>query len=83
MSLKPIIDNIANQADELLEGVTTRADARAAIAKQLTIRYPRLLGSEWGKVIDGVLSILNDESFFASASGSEKNDLDDDGIDDK
>ena len=46
MSIKPVIDDIADQADDFLDGVTTRADARAAISEQITIMYPPLTGSE-------------------------------------
>src|SRR6266498_421678 len=45
MSLKPVIADIADQADDFLEGVTTHSDARAAISEQLTIKYPALSGS--------------------------------------
>ena len=75
MSLKPIIADIADQADDFLEGVTTHADARAAVSKQLTIKYPRLPGLERGKVIAEVLSILDREGFFEFDSGSEGNGL--------
>ena len=75
MSLKPIIDDIANQADDFLEGVTTRADARVAIAEQLTIEYPALSGINRSKVIDGVLTVLDGEEFFAFGSSPENSDL--------
>ena len=64
MSMKPIIDDIADQADDFLDGVMIRSDARAAISEQLSIKYPRLNGSERAKVIDGVLLVLDGEGFF-------------------
>ena len=76
MSLKPIIDDIANQADGFLDGVTTRSEARAAISEQLTIKYRTLSGIERSKVIDGVLAILDDEDFFELGAGSEADDAD-------
>lgn len=76
MSLKPIIDDIADQADDFLDGVMTRSDARAAIAEQLSITYPRLSGMERGKIIDGVLAVLDSEEFFGSGVGSAIEDTD-------
>jgi hypothetical protein len=70
MSLKPVIDDIADQADDFLDGVTTRADARAAISEQITIMYPTLTGSERAKVIEGVILVLEDEGFFDLGSSS-------------
>ena len=76
MTLSDIIDDIADQADDFLDGVTKRAEARAAISEQLTIKYPKLAGPERAKVIEGVLSVLDEEGFFelGSSSGSEKGD---------
>jgi len=71
MSLKPIIDDIADQADDFLDGVMIRSDARAAISEQLSIKYPRLNGSERAKVIDGVLLVLDGEGFFDLKSSSD------------
>ncbi|MFT3781178.1 MAG: hypothetical protein QM790_04115 [Nibricoccus sp.] len=73
MNLNSVINDIADQADDFLEGVTDKKDARAAISEQLSIKYPGLNGIERGKVVDGVLAILDGEGFFelGSASGSE------------
>ena len=76
MSLKPIIDDIANQADSFLDGVTARSDARAAISEQLTIRYRTLSGIDRSKIIDGVLAILDEEGFFNFGAGGESDDAD-------
>lgn len=71
MNLSAIINDIADQADDFLDGVTTRADAKAAISEQLTIKYPKLAGPERTKVIDGVLAVLNEEGFFELGSSSD------------
>jgi len=71
MNLSAIINDIADQADDFLDGVTTRADAKAAISEQLTIKYPTLAGPERTKVIDGVLAVLNEEGFFELGSSSD------------
>jgi len=78
MSLQPIIADIADQADDFLEGVTTHADARAAVSKQLTIKYPTLSGYQRAKVIDGVLVVLNTEGFFSFGPSADNSDLIDD-----
>ncbi|MFT3870911.1 MAG: hypothetical protein QM715_20855 [Nibricoccus sp.] len=70
MTLSDIINDIADQADDFLDGVTKRTDARAAISEQLTIKYPKLAGPERTKVTDGVLALLDEEGFFELGSGS-------------
>ena len=70
MTLGAIINDIADQADDFLDGVTKRDEARAAISEQLTIKYPKLEGSDRAKVVDGVLAILNEEGFFELGSSS-------------
>jgi hypothetical protein len=62
--MKSIINDIADQADDFLEDVTDRAQARAAISEQITIKYPGLPGTERGKVIEGVLAVLDEEGFL-------------------
>ena len=76
MSLKPVIDDIADQADDFLEGVTTPADARSAISEQLTIKYPSLSSPERARVIDGVLMLLISEGFFDFGVGTASEEID-------
>jgi len=70
MTLSDIINDIADQADDFLDGVTKRDEARAAISEQITISYPKLNGAERTKVTEGVLAILNEEGFFELGSSS-------------
>lgn len=71
MNLNAVINDIADQADDFLDGVTKRDEARAAISEQLTIKYPKLNGIERTKVTDGVLAILDEEGFFELGSSSD------------
>jgi len=80
MRLRPIIDDIADQADDFLAGITTRAEARDAISAKLTAKHPVLSGIDRIKVIDGVLAILDQEEFFGSGS-SPNQDGSSDGVD--
>jgi hypothetical protein len=64
MNLRPIIDEIASQADDFLDGVTSREQARAGIAELLTMDYAGLPAEDRKLVSDHVMAILEDESFF-------------------
>lgn len=62
--LRPIIDEIANQADDFLAGVTDRAQARAGISELLTMDYLYLAEPDRAAVTKGVMSVLEAEDFF-------------------
>jgi hypothetical protein len=64
MNLRPIIDEIASQAEDFLDGVTSREQARAGIAELLTMDYAGLPAADRKTVSDHVMAILEDESFF-------------------
>lgn len=64
MNLRPIIDEIASQADEFLAGVTSREQARAGIAELLTMDYAGLSPEDRKLVSDHVMAVLEEESFF-------------------
>jgi hypothetical protein len=64
MNLRPIIDEIASQADSFLDGVSSREQARAGIAEFITMDYPSLSAPDRKLVSDHVMAILEDESFF-------------------
>jgi hypothetical protein len=64
MDLRPIITEIASQADDFLEGVTDRKEARAGIAEFIQIEYSQLLAADRKSVSDAVMAVLEDESFF-------------------
>ena len=68
MDLSAIIDHIAGQADEFLDGFTGRADARAGISEYITLYYVHLSHEDRTKVIDGVTAVLEKEGFFNGTS---------------
>ena len=64
MNLRPIINTIANQADDFLDGVTDRKEARAGIDEFITIEYSKLGAEDRKTVGDHVMAVLEDENFF-------------------
>ena len=64
--LRPIIDDIANRADEFLAGTRDRAHARAGIEDLITMDYPTLNPLDRTVVVTGVMSVLEDEDFFGT-----------------
>lgn len=64
--LRPIIDEIADQADDFLAGARDRAQARAGIAEVLTMDYPDLVPADRTAVIAGVMKVLEEEDFFGA-----------------
>jgi hypothetical protein len=66
IDLRPIIDEIAGQADDFLAGTTDRAQARAGISELLTLDYIDLTPDDRKKVTDGVMAVLENEDFFGT-----------------
>lgn len=64
MHLRPFIDDIASQADDILAGVTDRTDARTSIAEFIALEYPKFPAADRKAITDGVMFILEDEGFF-------------------
>lgn len=64
--LRPIIDDIANRADDFLTGAQNRAQARAGVEEVITMDYPTLNLADRAVVITGVMSTLEDEDFFGT-----------------
>lgn len=64
--LRPIIDDIANRADDFLAGTQDRAQARAGIEELLTMDYFELSPADRTIVVTGVMSVLEEEDFFGT-----------------
>ncbi len=64
MHVSALIDEIANQADEFLDGVTDRKQGRAGIEEFITMEYPELDAASRRQVADGVMAVLETEDFF-------------------
>jgi hypothetical protein len=62
--LRPIIDEIANRADDFLAGTSDRAQARAGIEEVITMDYSGLTPPNRSLVVAGVMRVLEDEDFF-------------------
>jgi hypothetical protein len=65
-NLRPIIDEIASQADDFLAGVSDRAQAKAGISELLTMDYSYLAGPDRTMVTKGVMALLEEEDFFGT-----------------
>ncbi len=64
--LRPIIEEIADRADDFLAGAKDRAQGRAGIEEVLTMDYPGLDPVDRRHVVAGVMSTLEDEDFFGT-----------------
>jgi hypothetical protein len=64
--LRPIIDDIANRADDFLAGTRDRKQARAGIEELITMDYPTLNPADRTVVTTGVMSVLEEEDFFGT-----------------
>jgi hypothetical protein len=64
MNLRPLIDDIASQADDFLAGCQDRAQARAGISEFLALEHPRLRPADRKLVIDQVMAVLEEEDVF-------------------
>lgn len=64
--LRPLIDDIANRADDFLAGASDRSQGRAGIEELLTIEHPELNPVDRKTVVTGVMAILEEEDFFGT-----------------
>ncbi|MEO5959180.1 MAG: hypothetical protein ABIZ49_10605 [Opitutaceae bacterium] len=71
--LRPIIDQISNQADDFLDGARDRAQGRAGIEELLTMDYNELDSARRKAVTDGVMAVLEAEGFFSATAGGSAN----------
>jgi hypothetical protein len=74
---RSLIDQIADEADDFLEGVTSKEQARAAISEMITLRAAQVSGAERQKITDGVMAVLENEGFFESFRGGTAGEDDD------
>ena len=64
MNLQSIINAAADEADEFLDGITTAAEARPAIAEWVNDNHPELTAADRQKAMQGILALLGREGFF-------------------
>ncbi|HUG11229.1 MAG TPA: hypothetical protein VMM36_09455 [Opitutaceae bacterium] len=67
MNMERIINEAADEADEVLNGIRIQKEARPVIQEWISERHPELSGPDRMKVAAGVLSILQREGFFEVA----------------
>ena len=72
MDLKSIVNEVCDQADDFLAGVSRRDEAKAGIAELLTMHHMSLPPAYKKAVIDQVMRILEEEDFFQSSAGGEE-----------
>jgi len=66
-NLQAVINFAADEADSLLDGVATPAEAKPVLMDWLADTHPTLQQTERLQVVAGVLEILGRESFFPTA----------------
>ena len=64
MNLRPIIDEIASQAEDFLKGISDRQIARGELTEFIALEYSGLIPGDRKIVSDAVMAFLEDENFF-------------------
>ena len=64
MNLRPIIDEIASQAEDFLKGITDRKIARAELTEFIALEYSGLIPGDRKIVTDAVMAFLEEENVF-------------------
>lgn len=64
MNLRPLIDDVAAQAADLLPSPRERGTARATLADFVALEYPRLALADRRLIVQHVLCHLDDEGLF-------------------
>ena len=62
--LRPLADEIASRADEILVSGSDRAQARAGLAELLALDYPFLESEHRALVINAVIALLEEDDYF-------------------
>lgn len=65
-NLRPIIDEIASQAEDFLAGAKDRDQAQAGISELITMDYAQLSPPDRTLVVAAVMSVLEAEDFFGT-----------------
>lgn len=71
MDLKSIANEICDQADDFLAGVSRRDEAKAGIAEYLTLHHAKLPPADKKAVIESTMRILENEGFFDAEAGGD------------
>ena len=69
MDIQSIVNELCDQADDFLAGVSRRDEAKAGIAEMLTIHHVKLPPADKKTVIEQVMRVLDNEGFFQASAG--------------
>ena len=72
MDLNSLVSQICDQADDFLDGVRKRDEAKAGIAEWLTIHHLKLPAADKKAVIEESMRILDKEGFFEREAGADE-----------
>ena len=74
-NLQAVINLAADEADSLLDGVSTPAEAKPVLMDWLADNHPTLGKTEHLQIVSGVLALLEREGFFTgTGSGADSED---------
>lgn len=71
MEIQEIINALADEADEILDGVSTKKEARTILRDYLDGNHPELDQTERGQVLAELFEILEGEEFFEASTGTD------------
>jgi len=64
LDLRPLAQDLAHRAEDLLQPVPDRAGARRLLLEELEIEYPALGQAEHGQIVDWTMVLLEEDDFF-------------------
>lgn len=66
MDLDAIINEVADDADDVLSGISVRKDARTTLSEHIQANHAELPPDDRLIVVRGVMKILDKEDFFSA-----------------
>ena len=66
MDLDAIINEVADQSDDVLSGISVRKDARTTLSEHIQANHAELPPDDRLIVVRGVMRILDKEDFFSA-----------------
>jgi hypothetical protein len=68
MDLDAITNEVADQADEILSGISDRKDARTTLSEHIQANHSEMPPDDRLIVVRGIMAILDKEDFFGTDS---------------
>ncbi len=66
MYLDTIINEVADEADDVLSGISVRKDARTTLSEHIQANHAELPPDDRLIVVRGIMKILDNEDFFSA-----------------